>query len=240
MLEHASRDVVSIAPNDSVMVAFNVMIDEQVEHVPVLAEGELVGICTSTDLLKVRQDQREHERRQEGFDFGGMRNLFARRNGARSEAPSCAPGHYPAAASDRGRPTTGVTWVRAGAAPRDGARPAARAGAVRAASVPGERRAGRPHRTSAARAPPPRHDRPADRAVVPELQVLGHVTDGRVLRAAVTPDGEQQLVLRGRQPGGGRLRSRSSAGTGAARHETRAAAGTRHQSRTYRIRYVAS
>ena len=88
VLEHASRDVVSIAPDDSVMTALNVMIDEQVEHVPVIADGELVGICTRTDLLKVRQDQREHERRQEGFDFRGVRNLFPRRNGARSEAPS--------------------------------------------------------------------------------------------------------------------------------------------------------
>ena len=68
--------------------ALNVMIDEQVEHVPVLDDDELVGICTRTDLLKVRQDQREHERRQEGFDFGAMRNLFARRNGARPKAPS--------------------------------------------------------------------------------------------------------------------------------------------------------
>ena len=65
------------------MVALTVMIDEQVEHVPVLDGDELVGICTRTDLLKVREDQREHERRQEGFEFAGMRSLFHRRNGHR-------------------------------------------------------------------------------------------------------------------------------------------------------------
>jgi H+/Cl- antiporter ClcA/predicted transcriptional regulator len=86
VLEHASRDVVAVAPDDSVMDALNVMIDEQVEHVPVLVDGQLVGICTRTDLLKVRQDQREHERLQEGFDFGAMRSRFARRNGSHAKA----------------------------------------------------------------------------------------------------------------------------------------------------------
>jgi signal-transduction protein with cAMP-binding, CBS, and nucleotidyltransferase domain len=86
VLEVASRDVVSVSPDDSAMVALNVMIDEQIEHVPVLDDDQLVGICTRTDLLKVREDQREHERRQQGIDFGGMRRVFARRNGERSEA----------------------------------------------------------------------------------------------------------------------------------------------------------
>jgi chloride channel protein, CIC family len=86
VLDHASRDVVSVSPDDSVMAALNIMIDEQVEHVPVLDDGQLAGICTRTDLLKVREDQREHERRQQGFDFGAMRSLFARHNGSRTEA----------------------------------------------------------------------------------------------------------------------------------------------------------
>jgi hypothetical protein len=54
----------------------------------VIAEGKLVGICTRTDLLKVRQDQREHELRQEGFDFAGMRSLFLRRNGPHAKTRS--------------------------------------------------------------------------------------------------------------------------------------------------------
>jgi CBS domain-containing protein len=88
VLDHASHDVVSVSPEDNVLVALNVMIDEQIEHVPVIAEGKLVGICTRTDLLKVRQDQREHELRQEGFDFAGMRSLFLRRNGTHAKTRS--------------------------------------------------------------------------------------------------------------------------------------------------------
>jgi H+/Cl- antiporter ClcA len=92
VLDHASRDVVTVAPDDSAMVALNVMIDEQVEHVPVLDEGgRLVGICTRTDLLKVRESQREHERLQAGFDFAGMRMMFNRRNGSHVKASE----HHP-------------------------------------------------------------------------------------------------------------------------------------------------
>src|SRR3954453_12756339 len=66
VLEHASEDVVCVAPDDFAMSALNVMVDEGVEHVPVLEDGKLVGICTRTDLLKVRRVQRELERRQSG------------------------------------------------------------------------------------------------------------------------------------------------------------------------------
>jgi CIC family chloride channel protein len=67
ILDHASPDVVCVEPDDVVLTALNVMIDESVEHVPVLDDGGLVGICTRTDLLKVRRDQRELERPQTGF-----------------------------------------------------------------------------------------------------------------------------------------------------------------------------
>lgn len=66
IIEHASRDIVSVRPQDSAMAALNVMLDERVEHVPVMAEGRLVGICTRSDLLKVRQNQREHEHKPVG------------------------------------------------------------------------------------------------------------------------------------------------------------------------------
>lgn len=67
VLEHASRDVVAVSPSDMAMAALHVMMDEKVEHVPVLADGRLVGICTRTDLLKVRHGQRTLEQRQTGF-----------------------------------------------------------------------------------------------------------------------------------------------------------------------------
>ena len=69
VLEHASRDVVSVGPDDAVMAALNIMIDERVEHVPVIIDGRLAGICTRTDLLKVREEEREHERRQVGMNL---------------------------------------------------------------------------------------------------------------------------------------------------------------------------
>src|SRR5262245_36853904 len=45
----------------------------------------------------------------------------------------------------------------------------------------------------------------ADGAVVPQLQMLRDVTDGRGLPVCVTADGEQQLVLGRSQSGRGRL-----------------------------------
>jgi H+/Cl- antiporter ClcA/predicted transcriptional regulator len=81
VLDIASRDVVSVTPDDSVLTVLNVMIDEQVEHVPVIVDDELVGICTRTDLLRVRQDQRLHDQPQQGFDLGAMLARWPRRNG---------------------------------------------------------------------------------------------------------------------------------------------------------------
>jgi H+/Cl- antiporter ClcA/CBS domain-containing protein len=57
----ASRDVVSVGPDDRAGAVLEVMLDEHIEHVPVLAGGQLVGICTRSDLLKVRAVQREYE-----------------------------------------------------------------------------------------------------------------------------------------------------------------------------------
>ena len=46
----------------------SIMVDEHVEHVPVIdTDRILVGICTRTDLLKVRRRQLELERRQAGI-----------------------------------------------------------------------------------------------------------------------------------------------------------------------------
>jgi CBS domain-containing protein len=79
VLDHASPDVVCVSPDDVVLAALNVMIDESVEHVPVLDDGRLVGICTRTDLLKVRRDQRELEQQQTGFHLGQVRARLQRR-----------------------------------------------------------------------------------------------------------------------------------------------------------------
>jgi H+/Cl- antiporter ClcA/CBS domain-containing protein len=72
LVDHAARQVVTARPTDTAQTALRIMVDEQVEHVPVVdtdAAGEerLVGICTRTDLLKVRRRQLELERPQAGF-----------------------------------------------------------------------------------------------------------------------------------------------------------------------------
>jgi signal-transduction protein with cAMP-binding, CBS, and nucleotidyltransferase domain len=44
-----------------------VMLEENVEHVPVVDDGVLVGICTRSDLLAARSGQLLHERPQPGW-----------------------------------------------------------------------------------------------------------------------------------------------------------------------------
>lgn len=62
----SSRDVVSVGPGDSALRALHLMIDEGVEHLPVIDEGRLVGICTRSDLMRIRRDQLDHESPQTG------------------------------------------------------------------------------------------------------------------------------------------------------------------------------
>jgi chloride channel protein, CIC family len=64
LIEHASRDVVTVRSDDNAQAVLRVMVDEEVEHVPVVDDGRLVGICTRSDLLKVRQQALEQERPQ--------------------------------------------------------------------------------------------------------------------------------------------------------------------------------
>ena len=71
VLDHASRDVMSVTPDDPAATALAVMLDEGVDHVPVVGgpgpDRGLVGICTRTDLLKVRQQRREDDHPQDGL-----------------------------------------------------------------------------------------------------------------------------------------------------------------------------
>jgi H+/Cl- antiporter ClcA len=67
VIDHASRDVVWVKPDDTALTALHVMLDERVDQVPVLSDGQLAGICTRSDLLKVRREQRELDELQAGF-----------------------------------------------------------------------------------------------------------------------------------------------------------------------------
>lgn len=69
----ASADLVTVTPVDSCLTALHRILDEDVEHLPVIADGVLVGICTRTDLLRVKGRQLAHERRQRGWLAGRLR-----------------------------------------------------------------------------------------------------------------------------------------------------------------------
>ena len=49
------------------LAALHRMLDESVDHLPVVADGRLVGICTRTDVLRARQRLADAERRQPGW-----------------------------------------------------------------------------------------------------------------------------------------------------------------------------
>jgi H+/Cl- antiporter ClcA/predicted transcriptional regulator len=63
----ASGDIVSVAPTDSVSEALELMVQEQVEHVPVIDGQRLMGMCTRTDIMRARRQQLAHERPQPGW-----------------------------------------------------------------------------------------------------------------------------------------------------------------------------
>jgi CIC family chloride channel protein len=64
----ASEDVVTVRPGDRLLDALNIMLQEEVDHVPVIDDSEhLVGICTRTDVLRARRQQLELEQRQPGW-----------------------------------------------------------------------------------------------------------------------------------------------------------------------------
>lgn len=65
--ELASKDVVTVEPSDPLLLALRRILDEDIEHLPVVQEGRLVGICTRTDILRARRRQFEHERLQDGW-----------------------------------------------------------------------------------------------------------------------------------------------------------------------------
>jgi H+/Cl- antiporter ClcA/CBS domain-containing protein len=69
LLDHASRDVVSVTTDDLAITALQCMIEESIEHVPVLDDDRrLVGICTRTDLLRVRAEQLQLDEHQPGWN----------------------------------------------------------------------------------------------------------------------------------------------------------------------------
>jgi CBS domain-containing protein len=65
----ASTDVVTISPDRTLREGLRLIVEEGVEHLPVVAEGRLVGICTRTDIMRARRREFELERLQPGWRF---------------------------------------------------------------------------------------------------------------------------------------------------------------------------
>ena len=61
----AVTDVVTIAPDDTLLTALERIIDEEVEHLPVIGRGApVVGMCTRTDILRARSRHLSAEQSQ--------------------------------------------------------------------------------------------------------------------------------------------------------------------------------
>ncbi|GAA0591498.1 CBS domain-containing protein [Craurococcus roseus] len=56
-----TRDLVTVTPHTRVSEAMELMTHHRVRHLPVLENGELVGLVSIGDLVKARIDEAEHE-----------------------------------------------------------------------------------------------------------------------------------------------------------------------------------
>ena len=63
----ATPDVVVVGADESVYAALSRMVEEGVEHLPVVDGGRVVGICTRADLLQVRLRELDQERVERGW-----------------------------------------------------------------------------------------------------------------------------------------------------------------------------
>ena len=62
VVETGRRDVVTVSGSSSVLDVLDAIVREEVEHVPVVDDGRLIGICTRTDVLRARAEQLADER----------------------------------------------------------------------------------------------------------------------------------------------------------------------------------
>lgn len=71
----ASRDVVTVTPNDTMLTVLERMIAEGVDHLPVVSDDRIVGVCTRTDVLRARGRNLDHERFQDGWKPAWLRAM---------------------------------------------------------------------------------------------------------------------------------------------------------------------
>lgn len=65
--ELGAADVISVRSSERVIDALERMLEEDIEHLPVIDDGVLVGICTRSDVLRARRRQFTAERMQDGW-----------------------------------------------------------------------------------------------------------------------------------------------------------------------------
>ena len=78
----ASTDVVTLTPEDTLVTALERIVDEEVEHLPVLDDDRrIVGMCTRTDILRARSRHLTAEQSQQGW-HAAWRRRRAAKNGS--------------------------------------------------------------------------------------------------------------------------------------------------------------
>jgi CIC family chloride channel protein len=63
----ASSEVITIRADDDLQTALSRMIEEAVDHLPVVDHSRLIGICTRTDVLQARMRQLDNEQAEHGW-----------------------------------------------------------------------------------------------------------------------------------------------------------------------------
>lgn len=67
VMKIASTEVITIRADDDLQTALSRMIEEAVDHLPVVDHDRLIGICTRTDVLQARMRQLDHEQAERGW-----------------------------------------------------------------------------------------------------------------------------------------------------------------------------
>lgn len=71
----ARMEVISVRPDDTALTAMLRMTEEDIDHLPVIERGSLVGICTRSDVLRARAKHHAAESREQGWISGWKRRM---------------------------------------------------------------------------------------------------------------------------------------------------------------------
>jgi chloride channel protein, CIC family len=63
----ATSEVVTLEADETLQPALSLMIEEGLDHLPVVERGQVVGICTRTDILRARMRQLDQEHLERGW-----------------------------------------------------------------------------------------------------------------------------------------------------------------------------